>query len=169
MDGLIIVHVGMEFIDHSRYQNNLTEARIRLIERIAEEARKYINQRDKVYFLPMVTDGPEAVPPAIRDYYERMTCIPKPATYSQYLRTKEQIIKDRIDQVTVTGTCHALCVRDMYYLLRGKYYRRASNTEKPEYEKFREKLGWSRRKFNRIYSAIVNATINEDLTDKCLH
>ena len=84
--------------------------------------------------------------------------------------TKKLILEDDPDQkITIAGIARLMCVRLTEILLQGIHREDDQLTAKPisltDFAKQADNLNWTPQEFRKIYSAKLNATVAEKLTD----
>ena len=167
MEGLIVIHTEMGYLDPNELYEDIIRNNIKLFEAIAIEVQKYLQAENRVYYLAEKSNSPDSklIYPAIRQHSSRMVYVPNGIAQQQFLRAKEQVMTDSIDQIAVCGVAYKCCIRDIYHLLLGE---ENPNVTKERYQMESEVLGWSNEKFEQIFNTKLNAHIRDELTDKLL-
>ncbi len=168
MDILLVVHTEMGCLDTGLVGMAWAGKIRRIFDRISQEIGKYVEQRNKVYYLAEESKSPdsELIYPAIRAHSPDMSFIPRNGNHlEQYLRAKELLMTHDVQRISVSGVSYPFCVGDLYHVLLGQ-----DRDEVEEYD-FRvaaRDLGWQKEEFDRIFDQRLDAHIIEDLTDKAL-
>ncbi len=165
MEGLIVVHTEIMYLDPNKLGEQAIKNNRRLFRNIAVEIGRYLQNENQVYYLAGESASPDSrlIYPAIRQHSSRMIYIPRQIAERQFLVAKERIIADGLDRIEVCGVAYQSCVRDMCHLLLGE---EGPDATKRSYQNEREKLGWTEEKFEQIFNTRLNAHIREELTDK---
>jgi len=166
-DALVVVHIGIPYFTLEGRTPKVARQTWRLFEWISSEVGRYVENGKRVYYLDG-EDSPNTLNhPSIRSYAQHIVYIPEDIFELQTLRTKELLMNDGVESVTLAGVAHNLCVTDIHCLLLGEnspnYY---PDDAKTFYEEASRDLGWPSEKFESVYHKRLDTHINESLTDK---
>jgi len=169
MDGLIVVHTDIKYLDPNIQNLGTREQFVNLFDRIAQEVGEQLQRGNRVYLLGEKSNSTEGelIYPAIRAHLPDLTYIPLPGevgSYAiQFLRLKEQVMEDGIERSQVSGVNYRACVREVYQLLVGE----SRLLELVEFHQVAVRgMGWSPEKLEEILSTELNARIRGGLTNK---
>ena len=167
MHSLVIIHAEMRYLrclSPHRYEQ--------LIGGISREIERYIQRDEDVYLLAHEPTSPEShlIPPEIREHLPCVTFIPRDVLgngridsfYPQYLETKRLLIDGNYRKVELGGLARGACVEDVDLLLSRP--RTLSKCLKHHYRNAARALGWTDRKFRKIFRCRINASVRNDLT-----
>ncbi len=166
-DALVIVHAEGNLIDPGYSSASAVRQNKMVCSRVAKEAGRFRKLRRKVYYLETEHDGVEsdAVHPELEALFPYMSRIP--VTYpdtqfdTQFLRTKELMIRDGIERAYLAGFRRGMCVRIVYHLLTGEDN---PDITKDNYDNGRRSLRWSARRFERVFAQRIEAYVLPGLT-----
>ncbi len=163
MDALVVVH--------SESLGITIERERKLLDRIDAEMVNYIQRRDGVYYLGWNScpPNPESMHPEIRKYFPSVTYIHGgPYLNEQFLKTKELLINNSIQEITIAGVTYSVCVNALYRFLLGM-----NNDIDPIDGYLREVRfgylkdnGYPEEVLQKILSAKLDVHIRDELTDK---
>ena len=166
MEGLIVVHTEMEYLDPEVIREETIRKNRKLFEDIATEIQRYLEAGNKVYYIAQDSESPDSdlIYPAIRQHSPNMVYIPGGiVTERQFPIAKDRVMADALDKIEVCGVAYHCCVGDMHHLLLGE---EGPDATKEDYQYECERLGWSDEKFEQVYNARLNSHIRDELTDK---
>src|SRR3989344_256320 len=160
---LVIVHAEQSYADDdANGERGIKET----FDRIAREIPRFLSQGNPVYFLGQqarTADSPD-VYEKIRAFAEGITFVhTEPNVGQEYLRVKEQLTSDSIDEIVLAGVSQLQCVAEVYDLLSGKN-RAPQRVSLWAYKKGAQELGWDEKRFERIYRASLNVRLDYNLT-----
>jgi len=169
MDGLIVVHTIMDYLDPEVALVGSVKETTQVLDNIANEIGTQVQRGNRVYLLEHKgeTSEPVIIYPGIQAHSPNMTRVPmndhSTAYETQFLRVKELVMADEIDAVTIVGFEYNTCVMDILMLLSGND---GPDIQKKQYRKASRRMKWKKQKFEYTFNAKISAEIREDLTDK---
>ena len=111
-DALVIIHAEGGLIDPEYSGADAVRRNKRICSRIAKEADRFRKRRRKIYYLETEHDGVEsdAIHPELKALFAHMSRIPVAYPDTQFLRTKERMIRDGIERAYLAGFRGSMCV-----------------------------------------------------------
>ncbi len=160
MKGLAVLHTEDNYLDETGRECFNSK----LFEKIGVEIGRRIETGDSVYYLP----GGCNIYPSVNKFAPQMRVISDYRGSSgwaerQFLKTKEIVMSDNLEEIAIAGVAYDCCVRDLHLLFRGL---EGSEISMREYRNAAKKLEWTPEKFDQVFGAKLNVRVIEELTDK---
>ena len=164
MKALVIIHTEMGYLDPEEFDQKQRIKIKTVFESIARAIPKYRKEGRILYYLPedMTSLAEGVIYPDIMQNIEDALYLPSlRTTEDQFLRTKESLLRRKIEAVDLAGLSYHSCLLDLHSILTGEV-----NDENfmDDLENARLGLNWSQEKYQEIMGAKLNSRIAKELT-----
>lgn len=159
------MHTEMGYLDPEDLGKKAAAENKKIFDGIATVLGQYVGQGNQAYYLAEESESSSSrlIYPPIQKHFPPMQYIPYgDSLESQFLRTKDLLLLDEAEKISLVGVSYYGCLQQLQYLLSGK----TNRLRRSEYDDAREILIWSPEKFERIFRQPLPAVIQEELTDK---